>query len=190
MGIGDHAARQYQRRGLSPSQRHPHDSIMVPAVMRYKAWVAKAAGQQMVLERIDLGPLGTEVGDVALDHAGVCRSDLAVVNSVRGISQYSAILGNEATGRITAVNPNTKRGSRLERTSASIVALVVARTTPPSLPASAVDNRAAGSRRFSIRNGFGLSGFRDCRTASLLYRRRRHRISLSRLDIASRRVTK
>jgi alcohol/geraniol dehydrogenase (NADP+) len=74
-----------------------------------EAWVAKAAKQPMVLETVDLGPLGPEDVEVAVEHCGVCHSDLSVLNNEWGISQYPAILGHEVTGRITAVGPNAKR---------------------------------------------------------------------------------
>ena len=75
----------------------------------YKAWVAKAAKQPMVLETVDLGPLGAEEVEVAVENCGLCHSDLSMFNNEWGISQYPAILGHEVTGRVTAVGPNTKR---------------------------------------------------------------------------------
>jgi alcohol/geraniol dehydrogenase (NADP+) len=77
--------------------------------MNYKAWVVKAAKQPMMLETIDLGPLGAEDIEVAVEHCGVCHSDLSVLHNDWGISQYPAILGHEIVGRVTAVGPNAKR---------------------------------------------------------------------------------
>ncbi|MDB5388046.1 MAG: Alcohol dehydrogenase GroES domain protein [Planctomycetaceae bacterium] len=74
-----------------------------------RAWIAKSAKQPMVLESVDLGPLGTEDIEVAVEHCGLCHSDLSVLNNEWGISQYPAILGHEVTGRVTAVGPNAKR---------------------------------------------------------------------------------
>src|SRR5881628_2665960 len=76
--------------------------------MNYEAWVAKAAKQPMVLETVELGPLGAEDVEVAVEHCGVCHSDLSVLNNEWGISEYPAILGHEVVGRITAVGPNAK----------------------------------------------------------------------------------
>ena len=76
--------------------------------VNYKAWVVKAAKQPMVLETVDLGPLGAEDVEVTVDHCGVCHSDLSVLNNEWGISQYPAILGHEVIGRVTAVGPNAK----------------------------------------------------------------------------------
>jgi alcohol/geraniol dehydrogenase (NADP+) len=76
--------------------------------MNYEAWVAKGAKQPMMLETVDLGPLGVEDIEVALEHCGLCHSDLSVLNNDWGISQYPAILGHEVVGRVTAVGPNAK----------------------------------------------------------------------------------
>jgi uncharacterized zinc-type alcohol dehydrogenase-like protein len=77
-------------------------------VMNHKAWVVKAAKQPMVLETVDLGPLGAEDVEVAVEHCGLCHSDLSVLNNEWGISQYPAILGHEVIGRVTDVGPNAK----------------------------------------------------------------------------------
>ncbi|HVM60891.1 MAG TPA: alcohol dehydrogenase catalytic domain-containing protein, partial [Verrucomicrobiae bacterium] len=74
----------------------------------YQAWVAKAAKQPMALETVDLEPLGAEDVEVAVEHCGLCHSDLSVLNNDWGISQYPAILGHEVTGRVTALGPNAK----------------------------------------------------------------------------------
>jgi uncharacterized zinc-type alcohol dehydrogenase-like protein len=76
--------------------------------MNYKAWVAKSAKDPMVLETVDLGPLGAEDVEVAVEHCGLCHSDLSVLNNEWGISQYPAILGHEVVGRVTAVGTNAK----------------------------------------------------------------------------------
>ena len=76
--------------------------------MNYKAWVARAAKQQMVLECVDPGPLGVEDVEVAVEHCGLCHSDLSILNNEWGISQYPAILGHEVSGQVTAVGSNAK----------------------------------------------------------------------------------
>jgi uncharacterized zinc-type alcohol dehydrogenase-like protein len=76
--------------------------------MNPKAWIAKAAKQPMMLEAIDLGPLGVEDVEVAVEHCGLCHSDLSVLKNEWGISQYPAVLGHEVTGRVTAVGPGVK----------------------------------------------------------------------------------
>jgi alcohol/geraniol dehydrogenase (NADP+) len=76
--------------------------------MSIKAWVATAAKQKMVLQDIDLGPLGTEDVEVAVEHCGLCHSDLSVLNNDWGISQYPAVLGHEVVGRVMALGTATK----------------------------------------------------------------------------------
>jgi len=74
----------------------------------YKAWVAKAAKQPMVLETVDLAPLGAEDVEVEVEHCGLCHSDLSVLTNEWGLSQYPATLGHEVIGRVSAVGPNVK----------------------------------------------------------------------------------
>jgi len=75
----------------------------------YRAWVAKSAKQPLVLESGDLGPLSGEEVEVAVEHCGLCHSDLSVLNNEWGISQFPATLGHEVIGRVTAIGPNTRR---------------------------------------------------------------------------------
>ena len=76
--------------------------------MHYKVWVAKAPKEKMVLESVDSGPLGAEEVEVAVEHSGLCHSDVSILNNEWGISQFPAVLGHEVIGRITAIGQNTK----------------------------------------------------------------------------------
>jgi uncharacterized zinc-type alcohol dehydrogenase-like protein len=76
--------------------------------MSIKAWVAAAAKQKMVLEDVDLGPLEIEEVEVAVEHCGVCHSDVSVLNNEWGISQFPAILGHEVIGRVAALGTAAK----------------------------------------------------------------------------------
>ncbi len=76
--------------------------------MNDKAWITKAPKQPMVLENVDLGPLGAEDVEVAVEYCGLCHSDLSAFNNDWGNSQYPAILGHEVVGRVSAVGPNSK----------------------------------------------------------------------------------
>src|ERR1700693_5246056 len=78
--------------------------------MNQKAWITKAAKQPMVLEAVDLGPLGAEEVEVAVEHCGLCHSDVSILNNDWGISQYPAILGHEVVGRVTAGGPASEGG--------------------------------------------------------------------------------
>lgn len=72
------------------------------------AWVAPAAGEKLVRQQIDLGPLGDEEVEVAVEHCGLCHSDVSVLHNEWGGSQYPAILGHEVIGRVVAVGPAAK----------------------------------------------------------------------------------
>jgi uncharacterized zinc-type alcohol dehydrogenase-like protein len=73
-----------------------------------KAWVARSAKQPIIMESLDFGPLGAEEVEVAVEHCGLCHSDISVLNDEWGISQFPAVLGHEVVGRVTAVGPNAK----------------------------------------------------------------------------------
>ncbi len=73
-----------------------------------EAWVAPAAKQKLVRQQIDLGPLGAEDVEVAVDHCGLCHSDLSVLNNDWNNSQYPAVLGHEVVGRVVAVGSAAK----------------------------------------------------------------------------------
>jgi len=76
--------------------------------MSVKGWVATAAKQKMVLQDIDLGPLGIEDVEVEVEHCGLCHSDVSVLNNEWGISQFPAMLGHEVVGSVTAVGAASK----------------------------------------------------------------------------------
>jgi alcohol/geraniol dehydrogenase (NADP+) len=91
---------------LTPVQ--PGRSFRKGNATEYQAWVAKAPKQPVSLETVDLGALGNEEVEVAVEHCGLCHSDLSILNNDWGISQYPAILGHEAVGCITAMGANAK----------------------------------------------------------------------------------
>jgi len=102
-------ASELKQKSSAPSSAVRSDSISrTEAAMPYKAWMAKAAKQTMVLETLDPGPLGAEEVHITVEHCGLCHSDLSVLNDEWGISQYPAILGHEVIGRVTAIGPNAK----------------------------------------------------------------------------------
>ena len=96
------------KQSASPSAAQSDPSVRRGAASKYQAWVAKAAKQPMVREAVDLGPLGAEDVEVAVEHCGLCHSDLSVLNNDWGLSQYPAILGHEVIGRVSAIGPNAK----------------------------------------------------------------------------------
>ena len=69
-----------------------------------KAWIAKGPKQHLELDTVDLGPLGAEDVEVAVEHCGLCHSDISMLNNDWNFSQYpAAVFGHEIIGRVTAV---------------------------------------------------------------------------------------
>jgi uncharacterized zinc-type alcohol dehydrogenase-like protein len=102
------ASKLKEKQSASTTAVQSGASYRTADAMNYKAWVAKAAKQSMVMETVDFGPLGAEDVEVAVEYCGLCHSDLSALNNDWGNSQYPAILGHEVTGRVTAVGPNAK----------------------------------------------------------------------------------
>jgi alcohol/geraniol dehydrogenase (NADP+) len=84
------------------------DSMRDGSMPPVNAWTARAAKAPLVLETLDLGPLDAEEVEVAVEHCGLCHSDLSVVNDDWGISRFPAVLGHEVVGRIIAVGRSAK----------------------------------------------------------------------------------
>jgi len=72
------------------------------------AWVASNPKSKFTKQEIDLGPLGQEEVEVAVEYCGVCHSDLSVLNNDWGNSKYPAVLGHEITGEVVAIGPAAK----------------------------------------------------------------------------------
>lgn len=72
------------------------------------AWVASAPKSKFTKQEIDLGLLGDEEVEVAVEHCGICHSDLSVLNNEWGSSKYPAVLGHEIVGHVVAVGPSVK----------------------------------------------------------------------------------
>ena len=67
------------------------------------AWIAAAAKQPFTLQSLELPRLSADEVEIAVEHCGICHSDISVWNNDWGISQFPAVLGHEIVGRITEV---------------------------------------------------------------------------------------
>jgi uncharacterized zinc-type alcohol dehydrogenase-like protein len=72
------------------------------------AWVASTAKSPFTKQDIDLGPLGAEEVEVAVDNCGICHSDLSILNNEWGNSKFPAVLGHEVVGHVVAVGSDVK----------------------------------------------------------------------------------
>lgn len=75
---------------------------------KIQAWVASGPKSKFVKQEIDLGQIGDEEVEVAVDYCGICHSDLSVLNNEWGNAKYPAVLGHEITGHVVAIGPAVK----------------------------------------------------------------------------------
>ena len=78
------------------------------AMATIEAWVAPAARSSLVRQKVELGPLGDEEVEVEVEHCGLCHSDISIRNNDWGFSQFPAVLGHEAVGRVVEVGRAAK----------------------------------------------------------------------------------
>ncbi len=57
----------------------------------------------------DLGPLGAEQAEIAVESCGICHSDLSMLDNDWGISSYPFVPGHEVVGKVVALGEHTKR---------------------------------------------------------------------------------
>ncbi|HZV62327.1 MAG TPA: NAD(P)-dependent alcohol dehydrogenase [Methylophilaceae bacterium] len=73
-----------------------------------KGWAALAPQQKLELISYDPGPLAPEDVEIAVEHCGVCHSDLSVIDNAWGLSNYPVIPGHEVVGRVVAIGKHAK----------------------------------------------------------------------------------
>src|SRR6185437_42197 len=71
-------------------------------------WAARGAKQRLEPFTYDAGPLGPEEVEIAVEHCGLCHSDLSILNNDWGLSRYPVILGHEAVGKVVAAGDDVK----------------------------------------------------------------------------------
>lgn len=67
------------------------------------AFAAFEPGGELKPFQYDPGPMGPDTVEIAVDHCGICHSDLSMLNNEWGFTQYPFVPGHEVTGRISAV---------------------------------------------------------------------------------------
>ncbi len=73
-----------------------------------RSWAAPARGKSLERHDDDPGPLGPEQVEVAVEHCGICHSDLSMIDNEWGISKYPLVPGHEVVGRVVALGPQAK----------------------------------------------------------------------------------
>src|SRR6516165_4381556 len=91
---------------------HDHSPFFPPrwriAMTTIDACVAPTAKSKLIRQQVELGPLGDEEVEVQVEHCGLCHSDISVLNNDWEFSQFPAVLGHEAVGRVVEVGPAAK----------------------------------------------------------------------------------
>jgi alcohol/geraniol dehydrogenase (NADP+) len=67
-----------------------------------KAYAAPEVGGILEPFEYELGPTGPHDVDIAVEHCGICHSDLSMLDNEWGMTQYPFVPGHEVTGRISA----------------------------------------------------------------------------------------
>ena len=73
-----------------------------------QGWAVQQAGKPLVLTTFDLGPLGDEEVEVAVEYCGICHSDLSMIDNEWGMSRFPFVPGHEVVGRVTAIGTHAK----------------------------------------------------------------------------------
>ena len=77
--------------------------------MGIRAWAAPRAAASMEAFDYDPGTLGDEEVEVAVEHCGLCHSDLSMIDDEWRRSRYPLVPGHEAVGRVVAAGPQVRR---------------------------------------------------------------------------------
>ena len=75
---------------------------------KIRAWAASTAGAALQPFEYDPGALGAEDVEIAVEHCGICHSDLSLLDNEWGFTQYPFVPGHEAIGRVVAMGPQAK----------------------------------------------------------------------------------
>lgn len=72
------------------------------------AFAAPGPGQRLEPFTYKLGPLLPDEVEIAVEHCGICHSDLSMLDNEWGRSEYPLVAGHEVVGRIAAQGPQVK----------------------------------------------------------------------------------
>ena len=74
----------------------------------FRGWAAPGKGAELQRFDFDPGALGPEEVEIAVEHCGICHSDLAMVDSEWFPVSYPVVPGHEVVGTIVAAGPHVK----------------------------------------------------------------------------------
>lgn len=73
-----------------------------------KAWAAHEAGGRLQPFEYDPGALGADEAEIAIEHCGLCHSDLSMLDNEWGMTAYPFVPGHEGVGRVVAMGAEAK----------------------------------------------------------------------------------
>lgn len=76
--------------------------------MTINAWAAGGVGEKLKPFEYDPGPLGAEEVEIAVEHCGICHSDLSCLENEWGMTTYPFVPGHEVVGRVVSLGENTR----------------------------------------------------------------------------------
>ena len=82
---------------------------------KIRAWAAHGAGQNLVPYEFDPGPIGLDELEIAVEHCGICHSDLSMVKDEWKWAQYPLVPGHEVIGRVVDAGEHAKGAKIGER---------------------------------------------------------------------------
>lgn len=103
--IAEYERERLTRRAIRYANAFPEWS---EPMSRIEAWAASGARQPLKRIALERGPLGPEEVEIAVEHCGICHSDLSVLDNEWGNSVYPAVLGHEVIGRVIATGDNAR----------------------------------------------------------------------------------
>jgi uncharacterized zinc-type alcohol dehydrogenase-like protein len=88
--------------------RYDHRPPETPMPAPIHAWAADKAGAPLKPFDYDPGPLGPEQVEVAVEHCGICHSDLSMLDNEWGRTAYPFVPGHEIVGTVAAAGAQVK----------------------------------------------------------------------------------
>lgn len=74
-----------------------------------RAWAAQGPDKPLAPFEFDPGSLGHEEVEIAVEHCGVCHSDISVLRQEWGPTPYPFVPGHEAVGTVVALGAHARR---------------------------------------------------------------------------------
>jgi uncharacterized zinc-type alcohol dehydrogenase-like protein len=75
---------------------------------KIRAYAADKAKGSLQPFEYDAGPLGAEQVEIAIEHCGVCHSDVSMIDNEWGNAAYPLVPGHEIVGKVVALGPQAK----------------------------------------------------------------------------------